>query len=387
MTGKAVHILWEGTQLAHHSFALVNRQHCLNLFAWDVAELTLMPYEPDQFSPTGELERLMAHDVRRKGLRLRDRAQRPHVWIRHQWPPRPKPPGNDRWVVMLPWEYSLLPTRHVDTMRGATEVWTPSEFSRRALVDSGVASPVHVIPNGIDPAVFSPIGERLALATQKRFKFLYVGGTIYRKGIDLLLQAYAQMFAAHDDVCLVIKDLGATTHYRGQTAEGLIAEHRARPNAPEILYLADDLPQHDVAALYRACDVLVAPYRGEGFCLPALEAMACGVPVIVTEGGSTGDFVEADVGWPIPAGVVSVGASVYGDALPAEGFLLQPDVRTLGGLMRRAYVFPEEVEKKGTRAAERAAEWTWQQATLRLLGRIDAMCGTRLEADARSAQR
>ena len=207
------------------------------------------------------------------------------------------------------------------------------------------------------------------------------------KGIDLLLQAYAQMFAAHDDVCLVIKDLGATTHYRGQTAEGLIAEHRARPNAPEILYLADDLPQHDVAALYRACDVLVAPYRGEGFCLPALEAMACGVPVIVTEGGSTDDFVDADVGWPIPAGVVSVGASVYGDALPAEGFLLQPDVRALGGLMRRAYVFPEEVEKKGTRAAERAAEWTWQQATLRLLGRIDAMCGTRLEADARSAQR
>ena len=273
----------------------------------------------------------MAHDVRRKGLQLRERAQRPHIWIRHQWPPRPKPPGNDRWVVMLPWEYSLLPTRHVETMRGATEVWTPSVFSRRALVDSGVASPVHVVPNGIDPAVFSPTGERFTLTTQKRFKFLFVGGTIYRKGIDILLAAYAQTFSANDDVCLVIKDLGAQTHYRGQTAEGSDRRtSRARRLRPRSCIWATTARNPNSPRCTASCDVLVAPYRGEGFCLPALEAMACGVPVIATAGGSTDDFVDTDVGWPLAAGVVSVGTSVYGDALPAEGFLLQPDARDIG---------------------------------------------------------
>ena len=45
------------------------------------------------------------------------------------------------------------------------------------------------------------------------------GGTIHRKGIDLLLDAYVQAFRRSDDVCLVIKDMGVGSFYRGQTAE------------------------------------------------------------------------------------------------------------------------------------------------------------------------
>ena len=48
------------------------------------------------------------------------------------------------------------------------------------------------------------------------------------------------------------------------------------------VHLTDDLDDDGLAALYRACDVLVHPYRGEGFAMPVLEAMACGLPVIVT---------------------------------------------------------------------------------------------------------
>ena len=48
--------------------------------------------------------------------------------------------------------------------------------------------------------------------------------------------------------------------------------------------LDDELDDDEVAALYRACDVLVHPYRGEGFAMPVLEAMACGLPVITTGG-------------------------------------------------------------------------------------------------------
>ena len=54
----------------------------------------------------------------------------------------------------------------------------------------------------------------------------------------------------------------------------------ARPNAPEILHLNTDLPSDALPGLYTACDCLVHPYRGEGFGLPVLEAMACGTPVV-----------------------------------------------------------------------------------------------------------
>jgi glycosyltransferase involved in cell wall biosynthesis len=377
--GKPVHILWEGTQLADHSFALVNRQHCANLLEWDVAELTLIPYEMDQFAPKPgtKLARLMANDVRKKGLNLKERGLRPHVWIRHTWPPRPKPPGRDRWVVMLPWEYSQLPIKHVETIKGATEIWTPSSFSARAIVDSGVGVPVHVVPNGVELDVFRPEGERDPLIDDSRFVFLYVGGTIYRKGIDLLLEAYTATFSRDDNVCLVIKDTGTRTLYRGQTAETLIREYQTRQNAPEIRYLDEDLTRDQLAALYRRGDVLVAPYRGEGFSLPTLESMACGTPAIVTQGGATDDFVDAETGWQVPSRKISVGTSIYGDELGCEGFLLEPQARELANILRRVAQSRQEVRAKGVQAARSAQRWSWNRASLEVLRRIDALCGTR----------
>jgi glycosyltransferase involved in cell wall biosynthesis len=283
---------------------------------------------------------------------------------------------------MLPWEYSRLPIKHVETIKGAHEIWTPSSFSAKALVDSGVGAPVHVVRNGVDLDVFKPEGERYPLIDEKHFVFLYVGGTIYRKGIDLLLEAYAATFSKDDDVCLLIKDCGAKTLYRGQTAEEMIREHQSRRNAPAIIYLGEDLSHDQVAALYRRSDVLVSPYRGEGFSLPTLESMACGTPAIVTQGGATDDFVDAESGWQVASRRISVGTSIYGDELGGEGYLLEPDVRELADMLKHAAQSPEEVRAKGIQAARRAQDWSWRRATLEVLRRIDALCGTQTVRDA-----
>ena len=47
-------------------------------------------------------------------------------------------------------------------------------------------------------------------------------------------------------------------------------------------YIDRILSETEMAGLYAACDCLVHPFRGEGFALPIVEAMACGLPVIVT---------------------------------------------------------------------------------------------------------
>src|SRR5262249_46136343 len=138
------------------------------------------------------------------------------------------------------------------------EVWVPSRSVLRAYVTSGVPEErVAVVPNGVDPGVFHPGLTPLPLPTTRGVKLLFVGGTIPRKGFDVLLAAYRRAFHAKDDVTLVVKDMGAGTFYRGQTAGEQIARHRADPNAPEVVYLADDLGEADMARLYSACDVLV----------------------------------------------------------------------------------------------------------------------------------
>jgi glycosyltransferase involved in cell wall biosynthesis len=172
-------------------------------------------------------------------------------------------------------------------------LWVHSAWTREMAVAGGVEPErVRVVPHGVDPDVFRPAGPRVPLTTRKAFAFVFVGGTVARKGIDILLRAYTAAFRRQDDVCLVIKDHGANALYREGTAREEIARLAADPHAPEILHLDRHLTARQLAALYRACRVAVFPYRAEGFLIPALEALACGVPTMLPRFGPCLDFSD-----------------------------------------------------------------------------------------------
>lgn len=290
-------------------------------------------------------------------------------------------------MINQPWEFSHLTKKMADTFKQADAIWTPTTFCRDAYIRSGVpADKIQIVPNGIDPALFTPDGPAPGVPTSKKFTFLFVGGTIFRKGIDVLLKAYTTAFAASDDVCLVIKEIGGDSFYKGQTAEEIIKNIRKNPNAPEILYTKTMLTDAQMAELYRSCDVFIAPYRGEGFSLPTLEAMACGLPVIVTAGGATDDFVDESVGWRIPSSEFSIGTTLDGMELTGEATMLEPDAEVLVETMMKIVQHPHEVREKGLRGAHRArTEWTWKRATMKALACLDAMYSTDMSVKAQSA--
>ncbi|HWI74828.1 MAG TPA: glycosyltransferase, partial [Baekduia sp.] len=276
------------------------------------------------------------------------------VEVRHQWPPDFRAPRSGHLALIQPWEFGSIPAAWVEPLRTVVdELWVPSQHVRKMYLDAGVEPDrVAVVPNGVDLRVYAPEGPRLDLDAPG-LRFLFVGGAIGRKGIDVLLGAWAEAFADRDDVSLIVKDFGADGVYRGgdrSELERMAAEGR-------VVHLTETLDDDQIAALYRACDVLVHPYRGEGFAMPVLEAMACGLPAIVTAGGPTDEFCPADAGWRIPSRKALIpGREISGMPLAGEGWMLEPDRDALVALLRAAADAPPEDRARRGAAARAAAE-------------------------------
>jgi glycosyltransferase involved in cell wall biosynthesis len=283
------------------------------------------------------------------------------VGIASQWPPRFEAPSAGPFVLYQPWEFGRVPAAWVDEIR------------RRIDVAPGL---VHVMPNGVDTERFNPVGPKWPLPTDKGTILLFVGGMIFRKGIDILLQAYSEAFSAADDVCLVLKNFGAASVYRGMTVEAHVDRFRMRPGAPEMLTIDEDVPFERLPSLYRAADVLVQPYRGEGFCLPVLEALACGLPVVVTAGGPTDEFTSEDCAWRIPAHEQPIGPGTLPDDYQPDGeaFMLEPSVEALVEILREA-ADPDARAAKAASAREHAERMTWTHTGEVARVRLEALSG------------
>jgi len=369
-TGKQG-VVWHGSFFVYHSLALVNREMTLALLDTNRFEIGLREQEPSAFDPGGDL-RFAALAARRH-----IRPENPSVTVRHFWPPDFRRPDTRRFVLMQPWEFGSLPRAWVRGIaESVDEVWAYTNYVREVYTTSGVpGEKVKVVPLGVNTARFHPGVQPLSLPTKKSFKFLFVGGTIGRKGIDVLLDAYTRAFTDRDDASLIIKDFGTKSFYAGQGMGALIAALQARPGAPEIVYLAEDMAEEEVAGLYAACDCLVHPYRGEGFGLPIAEAMACGKPTIVTDYGAARDFANAENCYLVPATLTYLNEKRVGDLETVDyPSWAEPDREALAAVLRRIYEDPDEARSLGERAAQDiAAKHTWAHAAQMAAARLEAL--------------
>lgn len=298
--------------------------------------------------------------------------------ISHGWPPQLGPASAGPAMAILPWEHGDPPQDWVVAARTTLDrVIVPSRYVRDGFVAAGMpAGVVEVVPNGVDLERFCPDGPARELPGAAT-TFLFVGGTIARKGIDLLVDAWHRAFAVDDDVQLVVKDFGAGTHYAG--AADQLRELAASGTVAPIVVLDDHLRPDELPALYRAADVLVAPYRGEGFCLPALEALACGVPVIHNACGPTREFVPDAAGWAVPSERTELAGSVDDGriVLAGPGFHHAVDVDALASALRAA-ADPALRAPRAAAARPAAEGWSWQAAGRRLQDLLDTLAGERL---------
>lgn len=256
------------------------------------------------------------------------------LWLSSGWPVRATRPTCRLHALRVDWEYGALPLElspHVTQTADAVVVHSEHVF--RALLAAGrPMTGVHLVPHGVDEAMHERVPPDPAIVAWKgdRPAVLFCGGLIWRKGFDVFLRAVLAAKASGLDFGVVVKAVGHDQHYGRFHLGELAARFRATPGTPPLLLVEQDLSRAQMAALYTACDVLVHPYRGEGFGLPVLEARACGLPVIATAGGATEHLMAGPGASKIPSARRELdlpGAHV------SQPWILEPSPEATGDLL------------------------------------------------------
>lgn len=300
------------------------------------------------------------------------------VCVRCVWPPETTPPRDGRWVWYQPWGFGGLPRGWVPLMRSTVdEVWVPTSHDRTLFARRGVPEErIAVVPHGIDPAMFRPDAPALELPTERPFRFLYVGGGTWRKAPDAVLAAFTSAFSTDDPVALVVKDYGgpATTKLRDAVAAAV-----SKPGCPEITYISSVLSYDTMPSLYAACDVLVHPYRIEAFSLPIVEAMACGLVVLVPNHGACLDYSDSSKAVLLSGEVRSSSDIKIGDLdLDGDVEWFEVDRDDLASQMRRVHTEWPAASAMGQAAAAHVRQAvTWDVAAAAASARASALAPPR----------
>lgn len=265
-----------------YSLAMVNRRVARVLDERFPGRVRFVPVET---APIEDLSKVPASDRKAiAGLVRPAKGAGAEVVISQHYPMHPPALSADVGLALLAWEESHLPPSTVDLLNGRFDgVLAQVRSVQKSLVDSGVWKPSALTGLPVDLTAYEGVCRRDGPAKT----FLHVSSCFPRKGVDVLLEAWACAFSDADGVKLVIK----TFPNPHNDVEAQVAELRRRhPRLAPIQVISRDMDTADLVELFRSSDVMVLPTRGEGYNLPATEALAAGLPLIVTGHGGHMDF-------------------------------------------------------------------------------------------------
>ncbi len=247
-------------------------------------------------------------------------------------------------IAYLAWEFAT-PPGWPDLTGIVHEIWTPSEFSRAALLKAGYRIPIRVVPHDVPP---HPARRTRGAGPFTVLSMADARSSLERKNPAGALEAFAEAFGADPQVRFRLKLNGLTGDLR--TLHPQLAEMAAA--LPNVEILDTHMDADELDRLFESADIFVSLHRGEGFGIPMLESMARGIPVVATGYSGNLQFMDDDVGCLVGYQLVPFANDGVYRSNPAGW--ADPDVAQAAGFLRRLRGEPAYYEEMSRNAYARA---------------------------------
>lgn len=260
------------------------------------------------------------------------------------------------------YEYTQIPKNWASMINQSVKLFIPSStFAKDIFIKNGVNPEItEVLPHGIDLSKYNPKIAPVNL-NSKKFTFICVSAPHYRKGLEVLLQAFGEEFATIEEVELIIK----TTIPKKKAPyeldiRKLLDEARKKVALPRVRVITDYYPS--LAPLYRAAHAYVSPTRSECFGLTELEAVCCGLPVIATNYGGYLDFLTQQNSFLVNQKPMYASRNMQYWHYNPKSICADPDIQHLRQQMRYVFNNYKLAQQKAKRAYEEIApKYTWDK--------------------------
>lgn len=296
----------------HYSLAAVNRGLAIALDKISHGQLHFQAWHGEKYTPGNDIPEHQRATLQ-QALQRSIPSDAKTISLVHHYPLITDEQSADLRLGVFFWEEARVPQDMVDKLnQNLDAVLVSSRFVRAALRYSGFQHPIFIVPLGLSQTIHDspvPTGLQIPQGTQP-FRFLHISSAFERKGIDCLLAAYFEHFTAQDAVELLIKSFPNPHH----DLERTVQEWRQRfPQGPLVHVELADLNESQIIGLYQGAHAFVFPSRGEGFGLPAAEALAMGLPLITTGFGGQADFATQTTAALVPYQFAASRSHVHSD--------------------------------------------------------------------------
>ena len=296
------------------------------------------------------------------------------------WPFIPQNWKGARVASWVPIDHEPVPPAVADWCKHVSPI-AMSRFGQKMLANQGIEA--DYIPHTVNRDIYKPTAELKGKPTRKVLGIpddaFIVMIAAANQGMDPPRKAWGEMFTAasmfmrsHPDAYLYVhtnptQSTGGLNLHILANAVGLPMERLFWPDG--YAYVSGRIEQTDLAALYTASDVLLATSMGEGFGVTAIEAQACGLPIIVSDFSAQPELVGG--GW-------TVAGQPYWDA-PHAAFFQTPLIGQIRKALETAYERrgdPELRQQAMDKAAEYDSDVVFEQHWKPLLAKLEGMLTT-----------